>query len=175
MSNTLIRSTRALLTALVLAVFAAAPAAALVIPLTSSLDGAQANAGAGTGSTATGTASLTFDDQTNLLTWSGSYSGLGSSFLVAHFHGPAAPGFNAGVALGISVVGDTSGTFNGSSTLSAGDAADLLAGLWYINIHSTTFTGGEIRGQVLVAPEPALSLGLVVAGLMLPMLARRRD
>jgi hypothetical protein len=25
---------------------------------------------------------------------------------------------------------------------------DLRNGLWYLNIHSSTFTGGEIRGQV---------------------------
>ncbi|MDJ0786133.1 MAG: CHRD domain-containing protein [Myxococcota bacterium] len=165
-----------LVRALILSVvflFASGPASGLVISLAASIDGAQANGGAGTGSSATGSASLTFDDQTNELTWSGSYSGLGSDFLVAHFHGPAAPGVNAGVALGISVVGNTSGTFDGSSTLSAGQAADLLAGLWYINIHSTTFTGGEIRGQVLVAPEPALGLVLGVAALAVVRRRRR--
>lgn len=174
MSASTIRFTQVLLVAIALGALTATPAAALVIPLTASIDGAQANAGSGTGSPALGSATLTFDDQTNLLTWSGSYSGLVSDFFVAHFHGPAAPGANAGVTVGIAVVGNQTGTFDGSATLSAGQAADLLAGLWYINIHSTMFTGGEIRGQVLAAPEPALSLGLIAAGLLLPVLARRR-
>lgn len=174
MSTSTVRFTRALLVAMALAALASGPAAALVIQLTSSIDGAQANMGNGTGSPGFGSATLTFDDQTNLLTWDGSYSGLVSNFFIAHFHGPAAPGMNAGVEVGFTVVGNQAGTFVGSATLSSGQAADLLAGLWYINIHSTTFTSGEIRGQVLVTPEPALSVCLVLAGLMLPRLARRR-
>lgn len=150
-------------------------AAATVINLSSSIDGAQANAGAGTGSAGVGSATLTFDTTTNLLSWSGSFSGLGSSFLVSHFHGPAAPGINAGVQVGFAAVldpGNLSGTFNGSATLSAGQATDLLNDFWYINIHSTTFTGGEIRGQVLV-PEPATA-ALLALGTTLLLLAHRR-
>lgn len=144
-------------------------AAATTINLSASIDGAQANAGAGTGSSGSGSASLTFDDATNLLSWSGSFSGLTTSYTVAHFHGPAGPGVNGGVQVGISSVldpGNLSGTFNGSATLGATQAAQLLAGDWYINIHSTTDPGGEIRGQVLV-PEPGTLALLSLAGLAL--------
>lgn len=34
------------------------------------------------------------------------------------------------------------------------DEADLLSGLWYINLHTTTFGGGEIRGQISSAVLP---------------------
>jgi hypothetical protein len=47
--------------------------------------------------------------------------------------------------------------------------------LWYVNIHTSTFGGGEIRGQIIPVPEPATT-GLLtagaIAGLMLWM--RRR-
>jgi hypothetical protein len=62
-----------------------------------------------------------------------------------------------------------SGAFSGSATITETQEGQLLAGLWYTNIHSTFRPGGEIRGQVLavLVPEPgaALLLGLGLAGL----------
>ena len=56
-------------------------------------------------------------------------------------------------------------------------AADLLAGLWYINIHTAAFPGGEIRGQVRqvtsTVPEPG-TLALFGIGLFGIGLAKRR-
>ncbi len=158
------RTHRILLTAAALVgfTFAAAPAGAAIIDLTASLDCAQANAGAGTcggGGSGTGSATLTFDDGTNELTWSLSYSGLSGTVTAAHFHF-GAPGVNGPVRVGIG----TANPSNSSATLTAGQASELLAGDWYINVHSTTFGGGEIRGQVLV-PEPgvlALTVPLLV-------------
>ena len=72
-----------------------------------------------------------------------------------HFHGPASAGANAGVQLNFGAISGTSSPSIGSSTISAGQASDLLAGLWYINIHTTAVAGGEIRGQVTVVPVPA--------------------
>ncbi len=37
----------------------------------------------------------------------------------------------------------------GSATVDAGQAADILADLWYANIHTDHSGGGEIRGQVV--------------------------
>jgi len=38
----------------------------------------------------------------------------------------------------------------------ANQISDLEGGLWYINIHSSVFPNGEIRGQILPVPEPSI-------------------
>jgi hypothetical protein len=53
---------------------------------------------------------------------------------------------NAAVQVAISILSNPT---SGSATINDAQAADLLAGLWYINIHSTFSPGGEIRGQVV--------------------------
>jgi hypothetical protein len=100
------------------------------------------------------------------------WSGLSAVGFLGHFHGPALPGENANVALDFPPFAPgTSGSSNSSATLSETHAAELLAGLWYINIHSATFLNGEIRGQVLV-PEPAV--GALLAASLLALAVRRR-
>lgn len=116
------------------------------------MDGQQANAGNGTGSLGTGAATMTLDRDTLEFSWFVAWQGLGAPVTVAHFHGPALPGQNAGVEVGIDAGSNPS---SGSTFLSAAQASDLLAGLWYINIHSELFPGGEIRGQVRPVPVPA--------------------
>ena len=150
----------------------ATPASSAIIQLAASVDGAQAAAGAGTGSAGTGSMSITLDDVTGDMSWSGSFSGLGSPFLVAHFHGPALTNQNGGVIFGTSVTtggGGTSGTSAGNATLTAPQIADLTGGLWYWNVHSTGFPGGELRGNIVVVPEPGtgllLSLGVTALAL----------
>ena len=39
-------------------------------------------------------------------------------------------------------------TFEGSATLTDAQAADLLAGRWYVNVHTDANKGGELRGQL---------------------------
>ena len=149
---------------------AASPAAATSFNLAASHDGAQETPPVVTAGT--GSMSITYDDVTNLLTWTGSFSGLTGTTTDAHFHGPAAPGAGpAGVQVATNAgsgdifpLGVTSGAFSGSASITATQGADLLAGLWYHNIHSTFKTGGEIRGQVLLVPE-ATTFGLLVLGL----------
>jgi hypothetical protein len=66
---------------------------------------------------------------------------------MAHFHGPAAPGANASVALMIGT--NPTSPAKGTATLTDAQAADLQGGRWYINIHTAANRGGEIRGQVV--------------------------
>ena len=134
-----------------LSILAPIPSLAAIVNLTSTIDGAQANAGAGTGSAGTGFATMTLDDATLLFSWNVSWSGLVNE-TSAHFHGPALPNQNAGVQVGIGVAANPAIS---STTLDAAQAADLLAGHWYINIHTDAFPGGEIRGQVSTIPIPA--------------------
>ena len=130
-------------------------ASAAIISLEANIDGAQANAGAGTGSAGTGFATMTLDDATNLFSWDISWSGLIGNETVMHFHGPALPNQNAGVQVNFGAISGTSSPSIGSTTISGTQATDLLAGLWYINIHTDAFPSGEIRGQVNVVPVPA--------------------
>jgi hypothetical protein len=55
------------------------------------------------------------------------------------------------------------GSFQGSLTLTAAQATDLLAGRFYLNIHTSANGGGEIRGQLV--PEPSSVLLLALGGL----------
>jgi CHRD domain len=96
--------------------------------------------------TGTGTVTATFDTATKALSWNGSYSGLTGTATAAHFHGPAEVGKNAGVAVPIT---PNASAFQGSATLTDAQAADLLAGRWYVNIHTAANPGGELRGQLV--------------------------
>jgi hypothetical protein len=99
---------------------------------------------------ATGTVEATLMPETLLLTWRVSYAGLSGPLTGAHFHGPAMPGQNAGVVMLIG--GPQASTLNGSATLSPSQAADLMAGRWYVNLHTAANPDGEIRGQVNIRP-----------------------
>ncbi len=138
------------------------------------LDGDQANMGLGTGSTGTGAATMTFNSDTNEFSWFVAWQDLIGTVTVAHFHGPAEPGMNAGVEVAIDAMSNPS---IGSAILSADQASDLFAGLWYINIHSTFEPGGEIRGQVLqvsAIPLPAAAWLLASAVAGLGLIRRRK-
>lgn len=100
-----------------------------------------------TTSAATGTLETSLDKDTNILSWTVTYAGLSSPLTAGHFHGPAMPGQNAGVVvpLGTNL---TSSPIKGKATLTAAQIADLMAGMWYVNLHTQANPNGEIRGQV---------------------------
>jgi hypothetical protein len=94
---------------------------------------------------ASGKLEATYDAAAKKLSWKGTYSGLSGPATAAHFHGPADPGKNAGVAVAAPA---PSSPFEGSATLTDAQAADLAAGKLYFNIHTAANPGGELRGQV---------------------------
>ena len=98
-----------------------------------------------TTSPATGAVTATYDDASKKLTWKGSYKDLTGPATAAHFHGPAGEGKNAGVAIPIMPNGPE---FEGSATLTDAQAKELLAGEWYVNVHTAANKAGEVRGQL---------------------------
>src|SRR6266542_4047778 len=94
-----------------------------------------------------GTLTATYDTGSKSLNYTANYSGLSGDATAAHFHGPAAAGQNAGVA--VPVTGSAATPIKGSATLTDAQATDLTAGRWYFNIHTAANKGGEIRGQVV--------------------------
>jgi hypothetical protein len=96
-----------------------------------------------------GTLQASYDTITKKLTYILAWRDLTGPATAAHFHGPAAAGTNAGVVIPINVgIGNPVSSGN---DLTDGQAADLIAGKWYVNIHTQSAPGGEIRGQVVKA------------------------
>lgn len=115
---------------------------------------------------ATGNATVVLNAAQTELSISVQFQNLTSAYTASHIHGPAPAGTNAGVKWGF--VGTTAGWVFGAGNLSgtitnflvtgitATDVTNLNAGNFYVNIHSTTFPGGELRAQLGSAPVPAL-------------------
>lgn len=112
---------------------------------------------------ATGSWSATIDAN-NVMTYTLQFSGLGSNITMAHIHGPAAVGVNAGILVDFAAGGRilplnvTSGTATGTVNLAAaitaavsGDSLRKLLdnGNAYVNVHTVSNPGGEIRGQIV--------------------------
>jgi hypothetical protein len=107
-----------------------------------------------TGSNGTGTAQVSFDPTTKMITYTMSWT-LGSTSTTTtnmHFHGAEDGSDTKSSAVVIGITGfttATSGTISGvTRVLTDTEVAQLLAGKWYLNIHSNVNTGGEIRGNI---------------------------
>jgi hypothetical protein len=127
--------------------------------------------------TGSGTFTATLDTTTNAFAWSFTFTGMTSIVNNGHIHGPFVLGGasnSAGVVLNFDPAsapqGATNVTFTGLKTATSGSgggnivlagtqvigggvSADslrklLLAGNAYVNIHTTSNGGGEIRGQI---------------------------
>lgn len=125
------------------------------VRLRGTLSGASQNPPVST--TGAGTVEATLNKNTNLLKWRVNYSGLSGPARAGHFHGPAVPGQNTGVVLGFT--GSIESPFQGEATLTAAQAADVLASKWYVNLHTAQNPGGEIRAH---APVSRYVKGFVV-------------
>lgn len=168
------------------------PASAAVTVFRADLSGAQEVPPAAT--PATGTGVVTIDDVLNTMRVQINFSGLIGLTSASHIHCCVPPGQNAGVVTQVptfvgfplnvqagsydQIFDLTSAatynpafvTANGGTPLSARNAflAGLNAGLAYVNVHTTRFPGGEIRGQLAAVPEPStwalMLMGFGVAG-----------
>ncbi|MGV3772330.1 MAG: CHRD domain-containing protein, partial [Verrucomicrobiales bacterium] len=88
----------------------------------------------------------------NRLYLNATYGGITSAARAAHIHGPAASSTTASVIIDIEPIlqGDfgMAGSFAGFRDLSTDHLGYLIDERTYINVHSNTNTGGEIRGQI---------------------------
>lgn len=88
---------------------------------------------------ATGSATATYDPATMELSYSATYSGLGSNVANMHFHN------NGPVMVGIPGFAEsTGGSVSGKVTLTSQQATDLAAGKIYVQIHTVDYPGGEV-------------------------------
>jgi hypothetical protein len=99
-------------------------------------------------STAIGTAALLLSPDETTARVSLNFGGLGSAQTAAHIHGPAAVGVPGPILFPL----PNGQVSDFEIALLPGQAADLKNGLWYINVHSTNFPNGEIRGQFQSLP-----------------------
>jgi hypothetical protein len=99
----------------------------------------------------------TLDTASKTLSYTLTFQGLSGPATAAHFHGPAAVGANAGVAVAIGK--DPLNPVSGKATLTDAQIADLKAGKWYVNVHTAANPGGEIRGQMKSADGGAMPMG----------------
>ena len=94
-------------------------------------------------SAATGTAEVTLDTEAKTVTWIFTHDGLSGDMTASHIHGPAAATEAAGP-----VIDTTSESMAGTAPITDEQAADLMAGKYYFNVHTEKFPDGEIRGQL---------------------------
>ena len=151
------------------------------------------------GSPGTGFAIVGFDPIAQTLSVDVTFSGLLGPTTASHIHCCVDPPGNVGVATSLPTFtgfpsGVTAGTYShlfdltlassfspsfvtaNGGTLAGAEAAledGLANGRAYLNIHTTTYPGGEIRGFLASVPEPA-TLSLLVVGLGMLVLLRRK-
>lgn len=95
---------------------------------------------------------VTLNKTTGTIAVTGMFSGLSSPATEAHVHGPGAVGSNGPVLFPLSVPSNVSGAITGGASMNPAQTTDMLAGMTYVDIHTTYFPEGEIRAQISAAP-----------------------
>ncbi len=115
----------------------------------------------GTGSGNTVSGGITFDTDTSILSFALGYgaaagfTNLSGAATGIHIHGPAAAGVSAPVLFDLATLHfpaatpTQGGIAYGSIIFTAPQAANLLAGLNYVNVHTAANLAGEVRGQLV--------------------------
>lgn len=123
-------------------------------------------------SPATGTAMGTYNDETNVLHIMVHATGFLGNLTAGHIH-RGATGVAGPVIIPLAnTAGGTTWESDQTFVLTDAQETDLMNGLHYVNLHTSMFPGGEIRGQLHLVPEPASLLAL--AGGLGVLLRRRR-
>ena len=117
-----------------------------LVTLSSPLDGASAVPA--NRSIASGRIDALYDSSTRLLRWKASWTGLSGAITGIQFHGPADMGQTAPAAM--IWPGPFGPRYEGRATLTPQQAIDLVDGRWYVNVVTTGFPAGEVRGQLRV-------------------------
>ena len=115
------------------------------------------------GSPGTGTGSVELNGAETHIAVRLSWSGLSGNAFAAHIHGPAGPGVAAGIVFGFTGVpaGTTGSIPTQVFSITPAQVTQLKAGQFYFNVHSTSFEGGEIRGQIVDTVTPSCSYTIV--------------
>jgi hypothetical protein len=91
------------------------------------------------------------DTALNTLTYRVFYENLTGAPNLAHFHGNALHGTSASPKVNLTV---TASPMTGTVAYNPADEGALLAGRWYVNLHTAANPGGEIRGQLVPRVVP---------------------
>lgn len=100
-----------------------------------------------TESPATGYVEVRLERATLKISWKLTYKGLTSNPTAAGLYGPENVGANAGQVVDFATHGLKS-PIQGSQVLSDGVFQYLITGRVYVNLHTTRYKDGELRGQL---------------------------
>jgi hypothetical protein len=98
------------------------------------------------GSPGTGSATVTLDTSTRKIEYTVTFADLTSPATMAHIHGPAHPGNNAGVLVNLGA--NPTSPLKGEAELTPEQVKQLQDGLLYVNVHTQLHPAGELRGQL---------------------------